>query len=400
LHGQARPGLLRARVALLGTLCRDSSPRISPIEPYIVEGQLLIGAMAWSKKANDLRRDLRYVLHSPVTGPDSGEGNSSCTDRPLMSARTMTAPRPDRGGWPFRPARQSCSACASSRHCSLTGTPAWADDGSPAVPAKRLQPLQPSPSVRRRPAQTSLPARRHRHPTHEAPSSAPQPRTPTGLATPERQNDPSVRLDRRGRSSSPACIWRISRDGCDQWYSRCAISAPGMSEPSADSAQGNPPAARTAVLPARRGWYNDGDAQSAVRVGDAADLWHGRHIDGHRIRGPDYVSVSIIDHGDEGDFTAAIERDPSAGTRLPWLDRGCEGPPECASAAWVLVPDLDYEICWWPLWRLLTPVHLPRGHRFAVHRRCRLYGDRRRGPLDWCATGRDRAGRYGAAHRS
>jgi hypothetical protein len=51
LHGQARPGLLRARVALLGTLCRDSSPRISPIEPYIVEGQLLIGAMAWSKKA-------------------------------------------------------------------------------------------------------------------------------------------------------------------------------------------------------------------------------------------------------------------------------------------------------------------------------------------------------------
>jgi hypothetical protein len=182
LHGQARPGLLRARVALLGTLCRDSSPRISPIEPYIVEGQLLIGAMAWSKKANDLRRDLRYVLHSPVTGPDSGGGNSSCTDRPLMSARTMTAPRPDRGGWPFRPARQSCSACASSRHCSLTGTPAWADDGSPAVPAKRLQPLQPSPSVRRRPAQTSLPARRHRHPTHEAPSSAPQPRTPTRLA--------------------------------------------------------------------------------------------------------------------------------------------------------------------------------------------------------------------------
>ena len=81
----ARPGatgLLRARVALLGTLRRDSSPRISPIEPYIVEGQRLIGAMAWSKKANDLRRDLRYVLHSPVTGPDSGEGNSSCTDRP------------------------------------------------------------------------------------------------------------------------------------------------------------------------------------------------------------------------------------------------------------------------------------------------------------------------------
>ena len=62
------------RVALLGTLRRDGSPRISPIEPYLAGGQLLIGAMAWSQKVADLRRDPRYVLHSAVTGPDSGEG--------------------------------------------------------------------------------------------------------------------------------------------------------------------------------------------------------------------------------------------------------------------------------------------------------------------------------------
>jgi hypothetical protein len=30
--------------------------------------------MAWSRKAADLRRDPRYVLHSVVTGPDTGEG--------------------------------------------------------------------------------------------------------------------------------------------------------------------------------------------------------------------------------------------------------------------------------------------------------------------------------------
>ena len=72
----ARLGIARlnSRIALLGTLRRDGSPRISPIEPYLVEGQLLIGAMAWSAKARDLRRDPRYVLHSVVTGPDSGEG--------------------------------------------------------------------------------------------------------------------------------------------------------------------------------------------------------------------------------------------------------------------------------------------------------------------------------------
>jgi len=70
--GSAR--LNAARVALLGTLRRDGFPRISPIQPYIVQGQLLIGAMARSRKADDLRRDPRYVLHSAVTGPDSGEG--------------------------------------------------------------------------------------------------------------------------------------------------------------------------------------------------------------------------------------------------------------------------------------------------------------------------------------
>ncbi len=73
----ARLGMARltsARVALLGTLHRDGSPRISPIEPYFAEGQLLIGAMAWTGKAADLRRDPRYVLHSAVTDPDSGEG--------------------------------------------------------------------------------------------------------------------------------------------------------------------------------------------------------------------------------------------------------------------------------------------------------------------------------------
>jgi hypothetical protein len=73
----ARLGLDRlksVRVALLGTVRRDGSPRISPIEPYLATGELLVGAMAWSAKAADLRRDPRFALHSAVTGPDSGEG--------------------------------------------------------------------------------------------------------------------------------------------------------------------------------------------------------------------------------------------------------------------------------------------------------------------------------------
>ncbi|MDQ2874759.1 MAG: pyridoxamine 5'-phosphate oxidase family protein [Actinomycetota bacterium] len=72
----ARPGRARldqARVALLGTLRRDGSPRISPVEPYFARGQLIFGAMTWSAKARDLRRDPRCVLHSPISGPDAGE---------------------------------------------------------------------------------------------------------------------------------------------------------------------------------------------------------------------------------------------------------------------------------------------------------------------------------------
>jgi len=73
----ARLGAARleaARVAMLGTLRRDGSPRISPVEPCIAGGHLLIGAMTWSAKARDLQRDPRYVLHSVVAGPDSGDG--------------------------------------------------------------------------------------------------------------------------------------------------------------------------------------------------------------------------------------------------------------------------------------------------------------------------------------
>jgi hypothetical protein len=73
----ARLGMARLTatgVAMLGTMRRDGSPRLSPIEPCLVNGCLLVGAMTWSAKAADLRRDSRYALHSAVTGPDSGEG--------------------------------------------------------------------------------------------------------------------------------------------------------------------------------------------------------------------------------------------------------------------------------------------------------------------------------------
>jgi hypothetical protein len=73
----ARPGrerLERAGIALLGTLRRDGSPRVSPVEPHFAEDELLFGVMSWSGKAHDLRRDPRCALHSAVCDPENPEG--------------------------------------------------------------------------------------------------------------------------------------------------------------------------------------------------------------------------------------------------------------------------------------------------------------------------------------
>ena len=68
-----RQRLEGTRVALLGTLRKDGSPRISPIEPYLSQRHLLFGAMSWSLKTRDLLRDPRCAFHSAITAPDARE---------------------------------------------------------------------------------------------------------------------------------------------------------------------------------------------------------------------------------------------------------------------------------------------------------------------------------------
>ena len=61
-------------LALVGTLRRDGWPRISPVEPFIVDGQFYLGMMWRSVKALDLLRDPRCVVHSTVSDRHGGEG--------------------------------------------------------------------------------------------------------------------------------------------------------------------------------------------------------------------------------------------------------------------------------------------------------------------------------------
>jgi hypothetical protein len=73
LAGEGWARFERTRVALLGTVREDGSPRISPVEPFLRRGELVIGVMR-SPKLDDLRHDPRCVLHSSVSDIDGSEG--------------------------------------------------------------------------------------------------------------------------------------------------------------------------------------------------------------------------------------------------------------------------------------------------------------------------------------
>lgn len=61
-------------LALLGTVTASGEARISPLEPVIADGRLYLGMMWQSKKALDLLRDPRCLVHSVVADKDGTEG--------------------------------------------------------------------------------------------------------------------------------------------------------------------------------------------------------------------------------------------------------------------------------------------------------------------------------------
>ena len=70
-------------VTLVGTLRADGSPRISPVEPQFVDGDLMLGMMWQSRKALDLLRDPRLVVHSVVADREGTEGDFKLYGRAL-----------------------------------------------------------------------------------------------------------------------------------------------------------------------------------------------------------------------------------------------------------------------------------------------------------------------------
>jgi hypothetical protein len=69
LAGPARALIERFRFVLLGTIRRDGTPRISPLEAHIVDGRLTHCLISGTLKERDVSRDPRVVLNSPVVHP-------------------------------------------------------------------------------------------------------------------------------------------------------------------------------------------------------------------------------------------------------------------------------------------------------------------------------------------
>jgi hypothetical protein len=91
---------LGARVAatglcLLGTTRADGWPRVSPIELSLVDDRLYVGSMPNAVKAQDLRRDPRCCIITPLADKDdlAGEAKAFCRAREVVEPAEWEAVR-------------------------------------------------------------------------------------------------------------------------------------------------------------------------------------------------------------------------------------------------------------------------------------------------------------------
>jgi hypothetical protein len=97
--------LERTHVALLGTIRADGTPRISPVEPFVIGGELVFGVMR-SPKWDDIERDPRLVLHSSVSDINGSEGEFKVYGRAVRTEEPAMRTHSD-AWWASRPREQA-----------------------------------------------------------------------------------------------------------------------------------------------------------------------------------------------------------------------------------------------------------------------------------------------------
>jgi len=64
----------RVGVVMVGSIRKDGSPRISPVEPLFAGDELYLGMMPETFKAQDLLRDGRCTIHNVISDKNTPEG--------------------------------------------------------------------------------------------------------------------------------------------------------------------------------------------------------------------------------------------------------------------------------------------------------------------------------------
>jgi hypothetical protein len=80
-------------VLLVVTIRHDGTPRLSPVEPLVSGGELWLSMMWQSRKAADLLRDDRVLVHSITTTRDGNEGEVKVRGRAVPVADLATRAR-------------------------------------------------------------------------------------------------------------------------------------------------------------------------------------------------------------------------------------------------------------------------------------------------------------------
>jgi len=83
------------RHKVLATLRRDGSPRVSGIELEFADGELWMGMMPGSVKAQDLRRDPRLALHAASEDPPRDDPSKWLGDAKIAGRAVEVAPPAD-----------------------------------------------------------------------------------------------------------------------------------------------------------------------------------------------------------------------------------------------------------------------------------------------------------------
>lgn len=200
-------------LCLIATTRADGYPRISPMEPRILDGQLVMVGMQATTKFRDLERDPRFCLHTATVDPYVGEGDVKL----WAEVRNLDDTDSTRGS-PMISSRERVST--SEMRCSIRSTWLTSPVHRPSS-SRTTNWSSPSGSPVRVRARCARPNGRLRSPRPQPPRTGPSPRTgrwrlstpsPAVRPTPSRA-DGAPSTFGRGGSSRPTRLRDVRAPG-------------------------------------------------------------------------------------------------------------------------------------------------------------------------------------------